>query len=85
MNLYRVLAPVHVGSGKELLLTPDQHRERVDSLETIAVDGDRIRVRVTSITPVQFKAGEILGLDDAVLRVIGSAVTPVDDKTRSAA
>lgn len=64
MKLYQIEGRVaKFGIGQEFTLDADQIKSRTHALEVGKKSGDRVLVKATA--PVEFKAGEVIGLSEA--------------------
>lgn len=80
---YRVVGSVaHIGTGVRLAISDAQLRRRAHNVEVIdkAAGGAVVR----SKAPLQFKRGEIIGLEELSPH-LATIVAPVEDRTAKAA
>ena len=62
MKLYRIAeGPARLGPGEVAALLPAQYALRKDYLRSLGEIADRVHVEVTQ--PVEFKKGEVIGLE----------------------
>ena len=72
MELYRVTKPVELNTGLRIKLTQEQAVPRLSSLKPLKADKYEIQ------RPVQFKAGEILGIEQANIKLYAAMLEVVE-------
>lgn len=82
MKLYRVTTLVRFGAGTKLTLTASQIDARRHALEAVEMHGE-VGDAVFS-SAVEFKVGEVIGLDHALSRAEKDSLEPVDGDAASA-
>jgi hypothetical protein len=74
---YQATAPVTLGAGAVLGLSPAQAASRRSALQTVA-DGV-----FAAVAPLQFKAGEVFGYEGPLPKALADSLEPVAKVARS--
>lgn len=77
MDKFQIVATATFGAGARLGLSKEQAAARVHSLREVA------RGVYVAQQPVQFKAGEVIGLDGEIPKSLGAAVSAPKAKRAS--